>query len=75
MEKLHIPRCGGQPVNPFVRQEKIWLAVQELEPQKARQEAENQGQGIDSWSKNFGTSGFPGSPRLMVQRITLIHKS
>lgn len=47
------------------RQEKIWVAVQALEPQKARQEAENQAQGIDSWSKNpgfWGPLGVPGCP-------------
>ena len=47
------------------RQEKIWVAVQALEPQKARQEAENQAQGIDSWSKNpgfLGPLGVPGCP-------------
>lgn len=31
----------------LISQEKIWVAVQALEPQKARQEAENQAQGIE----------------------------
>ena len=44
------------------RQEKLWVAVQALEPQKARQEAENQAQGIDSWSKNPGFLGPLGVP-------------